>query len=114
MCDGLLLSTPMGSTAYNLSARGPIVPLGSNVLALTPVSPFRPRRWHGALLPNTAIVEIDNLDPAKRPLGASADSSEVTGVTSVRIREDRSHRCDILFDPGHSLEERIFSEQFAG
>ena len=103
----------MGSTAYNLSAHGPIIPLGSNVLALTPVSPFRPRRWRGALLPCSAVVELANLDPAKRPLGASADFHEVRDVVSLTIHEDRSRPFRILFDPGHSLEERIFGEQFA-
>ena len=112
-CDGVLVATPMGSTAYNLSAHGPIIPLGSNVLALTPVSPFRPRRWRGALLPCSAVVELTNLDPAKRPLGASADFHEVRDVVSLTVREDRSRPFRILFDPGHSLEERIFGEQFA-
>jgi NAD+ kinase len=112
-CDGVLVATPMGSTAYNLSAHGPIIPLGSNVLALTPVSPFRPRRWRGALLPCSAVVEFTNLDPAKRPLGASADFHEVRDVVSLTVREDRSKPFHILFDPGHSLEERIFGEQFA-
>ena len=112
-CDGVLVATPMGSTAYNLSAHGPIIPLGSNVLALTPVSPFRPRRWRGALLPCTAVVEFTNLDPTKRPLGASADFHEVRDVVSLTVREDRSKPFHILFDPDHSLEERIFGEQFA-
>jgi NAD+ kinase len=112
-CDGVLVATPMGSTAYNLSAHGPIIPLGSNVLALTPVSPFRPRRWRGALLPSSAVVELTNLDPEKRPLGASADFHEVRDVISLTIREDRSKQFHILFDPDHSLEERIFGEQFA-
>ena len=112
-CDGVLVATPMGSTAYNLSAHGPIIPLGSNVLALTPVSPFRPRRWRGALLPNSATIEITNLDAEKRPLGTSADFHEVRDVLSVTIREDRSRPFRILFDPDHSLEERIFNEQFA-
>ena len=113
VCDGVLVATPMGSTAYNLSAHGPIIPLASKVLALTPVSPFRPRRWHGALLPNSSVVEITNLDPTKRPLGASADFHEVRDVVSLTVREDRSKVFRILFDPDHSLEERIFSEQFA-
>ncbi len=112
-CDGLLVATPMGSTAYNLSAHGPIIPLGSNVLALTPVSPFRPRRWRGALLPCTSVVELTNLDPAKRPLGASADFHEVRDVVSLSVRQDRSRPFHILFDPNQSLEERIFREQFA-
>ena len=113
VCDGVLVATPMGSTAYNLSAHGPIIPLGSNVLALTPVSPFRPRRWRGALLPCDAVVEMTNLDPEKRPLGASADFHEVRDVESLTVREDRSQPFHILFDPDHSLEERIFGEQFA-
>lgn len=112
-CDGILVATPMGSTAYNLSANGPIIPLSSNVLALTPVSPFRPRRWRGALLPASAVVELTNLDPVKRPLGASADFHEVRDVVSLTVREDQSRPFHILFDPGHSLEERIFGEQFA-
>jgi NAD+ kinase len=112
-CDGILVATPMGSTAYNLSAHGPIIPLGANVLAITPVSPFRPRRWKGALLPSTAVVELTNLDPEKRPLGASADFHEIRDVVSITVREDRSRPFRILFDPGHSLEERIFGEQFA-
>ena len=112
VCDGILVSTPMGSTAYNLSAHGPILPIGSNVLALTPVSPFRPRRWHGALLPREAVVELTNLDPSKRPLGASADFHEVRDVVSLVVEEDRSQPFRILFDTDHSLEERIFSEQF--
>ena len=111
-CDGVLVATPMGSTAYNLSARGPIIPLGSNVLALTPISPFRPRRWDGALLPNSAVVQLTNLDPDKRPIGASADFHEVRDVQHVVIREDRTRPYRLLFDPNHSLEERIFSEQF--
>jgi len=110
--DGIMVATPAGSTAYNLSARGPIIPLGSNVLALTPVSPFRPRRWHGALLPHTAEVRFDILNAEKRPVGASADSYEVRKVTTVTVREETSRRADVLFDPGHSLEERIFGEQF--
>lgn len=113
MCDGILVSTPMGSTAYNLSAHGPIIPLGSNVLALTPVSPFRPRRWKGALLPCSSTVEVTNLDPDKRPLGAACDFNEVRDIVSLTVREDRSKPFRILFDTDHSLEERIFSEQFA-
>ena len=113
ICDGLLLSTPMGSTAYNLSARGPIIPLGSNLLALTPISAFRPRRWHGALIPYTAEVSFVNLDPEKRPVGAAADFFEVRDLVSVTIKQDQSKPSTILFDPDRSLEERIFSEQFA-
>jgi len=111
-CDGIMVATPAGSTAYNLSAHGPIIPLTSNVLALTPVSPFRPRRWNGALLPHTATVEFDILDPKKRPVGASADSFEVKEVAHVTIAEDTTQCATVLFDPDHSLEERIFSEQF--
>jgi len=112
VCDGVMVATPAGSTAYNLSAHGPIIPLGSNVLALTPVSPFRPRRWNGALLPHTAAVEFEILDPARRPVDASADSTQVRRVTHVTVREDPSLSARILFDPDRSLEERIFNEQF--
>ncbi|QJB58296.1 NAD kinase [Pseudodesulfovibrio sp. zrk46] len=112
VCDGIMVATPAGSTAYNLSARGPIIPVGSNVLALTPVSPFRPRRWNGALLPHSVTVEFDIIDPFKRPVGASADSFEVRDVSHVSIQEDHSECATILFDPDHCLEERIFSEQF--
>tara|TARA_R110000850_G_scaffold17996_29_gene54675 strand:- start:5426 stop:6187 length:762 start_codon:yes stop_codon:yes gene_type:complete len=113
ICDGVLVSTPAGSTAYNLSAHGPIVPLGANVLAITPVSPFRPRRWRGALLPHSSEVLIENLDPVKRPIGASADSHEIRDATEIRISEDRESSVEVMFDQSHSLEERIFSEQFA-
>lgn len=112
VCDGIMVATPAGSTAYNLSAHGPIIPLGSNVLALTPVSPFRPRRWNGALLPHSAVVEFDILDPAHRPVGAAADSFEVRDAAKVRVAEDHSRPAHLLFDPDHSLEERIFNEQF--
>ncbi|MBC17969.1 NAD kinase [Pseudodesulfovibrio profundus] len=112
VCDGIMVATPAGSTAYNLSARGPIIPLGSNVLALTPVSPFRPRRWNGALLPHTTTVEFKIVNPVERPVGASADSFEVRDVTHVTIREQTDVHATVLFDPDHSLEERIFSEQF--
>lgn len=112
VCDGIMVATPAGSTAYNLSARGPIIPLGSNVLALTPVSPFRPRRWNGALLPHSATVEFEILDPKRRPVGASADSFEVRDVAHITVTEDHSRPAHVLFDPDHSLEERIFSEQF--
>jgi NAD+ kinase len=111
-CDGILVATPAGSTAYNLSARGPIIPLGTNALALTPISPFRPRRWSGALLPHTVVIEFGNLDPRNRPLSASADFHEVRNVVKVTVREDRSKSVTVLFDPNHSLEERIISEQF--
>ena len=112
VCDGIMVATPAGSTAYNLSARGPIIPLGSNVLALTPVSPFRPRRWHGALLPHSATVEFKILEAQRRPVGASADSFEVRNVAHITVYEDHSQSACILFDPDHSLEERIFNEQF--
>jgi NAD+ kinase len=111
--DGVMVATPTGSTAYNLSAHGPILPLGTNVLALTPVSPFRPRHWKGALLPHTSVVEFENLDPRKRSLSASADFKEFLEVVYVEVREDRSRMVKLLFDPDHSLEERIRAEQFA-
>jgi NAD+ kinase len=111
--DGLIVSTAAGSTAYNLSAHGPIIPLGSNLLALTPVSPFRPRRWRGALLPHTAKVTLENLDPGKRPLAATADFMEVFGVSSITIREDDQNSATLLFDHDRSLEERVIAEQFA-
>ena len=113
ICDGILVATPAGSTAYNLSAHGPVIPIGSNVLALTPVSPFRPRRWQGALLPHTAVIDFEILDPKKRPVGASADSHEVKDAITVTVSEDRSKWVSLLFDGGHSLEERIIREQFA-
>lgn len=113
ICDGVLIATPMGSTAYNLSAHGPVIPIGSNVLALTPVSPFRPRRWQGALLPHTAVVDFEILDPGKRPVGAGADFIEVRDAITVTVKEDRSKSVKVLFDSGHSLEERIIREQFA-
>jgi NAD+ kinase len=111
--DGLIISTAAGSTAYNLSAHGPIIPLGSNLLALTPVSPFRPRRWKGALKPRTAKVTLENLDPGKRPLAATADFMEIFGVLEVQIREDDEHDATLLFDSDRSLEERVIAEQFA-
>lgn len=112
MADGVLVATPIGSTAYNLSARGPIVPLGSNLVALTPVSTFRPRRWRGALLPDRALVTVEVLEAEKRPVAAVADHNEVRAVHSVEINMDHSASMHMLFDPGHSLEERILSEQF--
>ena len=111
-CDGVLVSTPAGSTAYNLSAGGPVIPLGSNVLALTPVSPFRPRRWRGALLPDTATIRIRNLDPEKRPIGAAGDSMEVEDVENVTVTQDRDVALTLLFDHGESLHERVLREQF--
>jgi NAD+ kinase len=111
--DGLIVSTAAGSTAYNLSAHGPIIPLGSKLLALTPVSPFRPRRWRGALLPHTAKVTLENLDSDKRPLAATADFMEVFGVLSITIGEDDKNVATLLFDHDRSLEERVIAEQFA-
>lgn len=111
--DGVLVATPAGSTAYNLSAHGPILPVEANLLALTPISPFRPRRWRGALLPETATVEFTVLDPDKRPVGACADSFEVRDVSTVVVRLQADHAVPVLFDPGHSLEERVLGEQFA-
>ena len=113
VCDGVLLATPAGSTAYNLSAHGPIIPLGARVLALTPISAFRPRRWRGALVPHTAEVTIEVLEPEKRPVSAVADSYEVRYVRRVTIVEDRSIRLVMLFDAGRSLEERVLAEQFS-
>jgi NAD+ kinase len=112
ICDGILIATPAGSTAYNLSAHGPILPLGSAVLALTPISAFRPRRWRGALLSHSAEVAFEILESAKRPVSAVADYTEVRDVVEVRVREDRSVTLKLLFDPEHNLEERILSEQF--
>jgi NAD+ kinase len=112
VCDGILVSTPAGSTAYNLSAHGPIIPLGANILALTPISAFRPRRWRGALLPHTSTLVFEILEQAKRPVSAVADSIEVRDVTEVSVREDRSIGMALLFDPEHNLEERIIAEQF--
>ncbi|WP_041794679.1 NAD kinase [Pararhodospirillum photometricum] len=112
ICDGVLLSTAAGSTAYNASAHGPILPLGSNVLALTPISVFRPRRWRGAVLPNTARVEIEILEQLKRPVSAAADFTEVRDVVRVTISERRDQTLNLLFDPEHNLEERILREQF--
>jgi NAD+ kinase len=112
MADGVMVATPAGSTAYNLSVQGPIIPIRAPLLALTPISPFRPRRWHGALLPDTARVAIEVIDPDKRPVAAVADHSEVRDVKSVEIGMDRTISLHMLFDPGHSLDERILREQF--
>jgi NAD+ kinase len=112
MCDGIIVATPAGSTAYNFSAHGPILPLGSQLLALTPLSPFRPRRWRGAIIPAVTDIRIDILDPYKRPVSATADSNEVRDVVEVRIRESREQTMTLLFDPEHALEERILDEQF--
>jgi len=112
MCDGILISTPAGSTAYNLSAHGPIVPLSANLLPLTPISAFRPRRWRGALLPSTAQVLFEVLEADKRPTAAVADFTEVRDVISVAVGEDRSTSITVLFDPDRVLSERIIAEQF--
>ncbi len=112
IADGILVATPAGSTAYNLSAQGPIIPIGAPLLALTPISPFRPRRWRGALLPDTATVTIEVLDPERRPVAAVADHDEVRSVRSVEIRRDPDIAMQLMFDPGHSLDERILREQF--
>ncbi|WP_299851622.1 NAD kinase [uncultured Roseovarius sp.] len=112
VCDGALLATPAGSTAYNYSAHGPILPIGSDVLALTAVAAFRPRRWRGALLPKTATVRFDVINPKKRPVMADADSRSVRQVLWVEIRSEPSIAHRILFDPGHGLEERLIREQF--
>jgi NAD+ kinase len=112
ICDGILLATPQGSTAYNLSAHGPILPINAPLLALTPISPFRPRRWRGALLPNRAKLTIDVLDPGHRPVNAVADHTEFKSVEQVVAWEDATSRCGILFDRDHSWDERILAEQF--
>ena len=111
ICDGVMVATPAGSTAYNFSANGPILPLGANVMALTPIAPFRPRRWRGAVLKSGTEVRFRVLDPLKRPVSATADSHEVRDVTEVLVRESRDRKVTLLFDPEHNLEERILSEQ---
>ena len=112
VADGILLATPAGSTAYNLSVQGPIIPIDAPLLALTPISPFRPRRWRGALLPDRARITIEVLEAEKRPVAAVADHNEVRSVRSVDIGMDHSIAMHMLFDPGHSLDERILREQF--
>jgi NAD+ kinase len=112
ICDGVLLSTPAGSTAYNLSAHGPILPIDSPLLALTPISPFRPRRWRGAILNNHAVVTFRMREAEKRPTSAVADNVEFKDVIEVVVRENREHRVTLLFDPGTGLDERVLSEQF--
>ena len=112
VADGVLLATPAGSTAYNLSVQGPIIPIGAPLLALTPISPFRPRRWRGALLPDRARVTVEVREAAKRPVAAVADHNEVRSVRSVEICMDHDISMHMLFDPGHSLDERILREQF--
>jgi len=111
-CDGVLVATPAGSTAYNLSAHGPILPLGAGLLALTPINAFRPRRWRGALLANKATVRFDILEPGKRPVNAAADHTEVKAVVSVEMRQSVRATATLLFDAGHSWNERILAEQF--
>ncbi|MFC0283682.1 NAD kinase [Camelimonas abortus] len=110
--DGVLVATPAGSTAYNLSAHGPILPLSAQLLALTPLAPFRPRRWRGALLPSHARIAIEVLEPDKRPVAAVADGREVRHVQRVEVRQDESVELVLLHDPGHGLDERILREQF--
>jgi NAD+ kinase len=113
ICDGILVSTPAGSSAYNLSAHGPIIPLGTDLLALTPISAFRPRRWRGALLPSSAHVRFRIAEADKRPVSAVADYTEVRDVVTVDVAVDHTVKSHVLFDPEHNLEERILSEQFA-
>jgi len=113
VCDGVLVATPAGSTAYNLSAAGPILPLNSKLLALTPISPFRPRRWRGALIPDDLTVSFRVIDPEKRPVSAVADQIEVRDVATVEVRVDPTDVLTLLFDPEHALDERITMEQFA-
>ena len=112
IADGVIVATSAGSTAYNLSLRGPIIPLGAEIIALTPISPFRPRNWRGALLPSNSKIKFEVLDYKSRPVSATADSNEVKNVKEVSIFEDRSLKFTILFDPNHSLEEMIIREQF--
>lgn len=112
VCDGLMVSTAAGSTAYNYSANGPILPFGARVVALTPIAPFRPRRWRGAILKADTEMKLTVLDPVKRPVSATSDSHEVRDVVEVRIRESGEQVVTLLFDPEHNLEERILSEQF--
>jgi NAD+ kinase len=114
IADGVLVATPAGSTAYNLSAQGPILPINAALLALTPISAFRPRRWRGALLPISAFVVIEVLEGDKRPVAAVADHDEVRDVRRVEVLSDKTISMRMLFDPGHSLEERILREQFGG
>lgn len=112
VCDGVLVATPAGSTAYNLSAHGPILPLGSALVALTPISPFRPRRWRGAILPENTTISFKVLDPVKRPVSAVADQREVRDVATVQVAIDRTTPLTLLFDPEHTLDDRIAAEQF--
>ncbi len=113
LCDGIIVSTPAGSTAYNLSAHGPIIPLGAGILAMTPLSAFRPRRWRGALLDNKARISFEVLEHEKRPVSAAADATEVRDIRRVTITEDRDIALRLLYDPDHNLDERVLKEQFA-
>jgi NAD+ kinase len=112
VCDGVLVSTAAGSSAYNLSAHGPILPLGTDALALTPISPFRPRRWRGAVLPSSVCIRFEILDNYKRPVSATADAHEIRNVVSVDVFEEKNVTLKLMFDPDHSLEQRILDEQF--
>ena len=112
IADGLLVATPAGSTAYNLSVQGPIIPINAPLLALTPISPFRPRRWRGALLPDKATITIEVMEAEKRPVAAVADHDEVRSVRSVDVTMDHKIAINLLFDPGHNLDDRILREQF--
>jgi NAD+ kinase len=112
VCDGILVATPAGSTAYNLSASGPILPLDSSLLALTPISPFRPRRWKGAILPDRYVIRLDMLEAGKRPVSAVADQREIRDVAWVEVALDRTKALSLLFDPEHALDDRIAMEQF--
>ena len=112
ICDGVLVATPAGSTAYNLSANGPILPLDSSLLALTPISPFRPRRWKGAILPDRYVIKLTILESGKRPVSAVADQREIRDIASVEVALDRSRSLSLLFDPEHALDDRIAMEQF--
>lgn len=112
ICDGVLVATPAGSTAYNLSAHGPILPINAALLALTPISPFRPRRWRGALIPNKARIAVHVMEPEKRPVSAVADHTEIRNVVKVEIEKARNVDLFMMFDPSHSLEERVLAEQF--
>ncbi len=112
ICDGILVSTPAGSTAYNLSANGPILPLDSSLLALTPISPFRPRRWKGAILPDRYVIKLTILESSKRPVSAVADQREIRDIATVEVALDRSRSLTLLFDPEHALDDRIAMEQF--